>query len=595
MPLTEHQALERAQELKRTFSDNSLMQTRQSIIGRDLDIPWNKLGLQENLKNILPWQTERPNQAAHRFADLLSLPHPVAEVFVASDQPTKQKQGEKVEAAYQGMIDILMPDQYDVCRDMAAVGIGVERLDVKGRFFKGAPEQEKDEKSDAFNERVSEHRRRFGLPFELILVRPGDFYYEEDRKRENVIFAVEVVQARESEVKDGGDEAITGTLTIVRTPERIWHWFNAAGHDESVGSQDLVYNEPNPFGHTGYFLYRGRYTGHSDPQRRYDPFILPSLSMAQHLSIFMTLMMNFGVQAGTHWIEHDLPRIIDAGTRTVAAEMKTKRRGTVTRTEHGTPASDLEPGAHVMFRELAKDYAGAAALLIAEDDKYAPPDVLFGEESHGDSGRNVIRRQEAAGHLLSVGLRSRRLTIESILRVIRKTLFERKEYLAEAREVFIPNMVTEPGDVGDIRRQDLIAISAKDDVPHEINVSVEATSQAAQLALNDEGRAMKGELSPETIMQSFYQVRNIPLEKKRMVRAKIREVGAPLVINDGLNQALELLTKRPIKQPIVVGADQLQGDQATASGGPGASGAATPGQPEDAGLALRGNGAGELG
>ncbi len=595
MPLTEEQALARAQELRGDFGDNELMVTRQQIIGRDLEIPWDSLGLQENLQNILPWQTERPNQAGHRFADLLSLPHPVAEIFVASDQPTKQKQGETWEAAYQGMIDTLLPDQYDVCRDMATVGIGVDRLDVKGLFFKGAPDQEEGEETENFNERVVDHRRRFGLPFELIHVHPRDFYYEEDRKRENVIFAVEVLEVRESEVKDGGDEMVAGELMIVRSPEHIWHWFSAEGGSSSSGSHSLVFNEPNPFGHTGYFIYRGRYSGHAKPERRYDPFTLTSLNVAQQLSILITMSLNFGVQAGTHWIEHDLPKMVDGGTRAVSSEMKGKRRGVVSRTEHGTPASDMEPGAHVRFRELANDYKEAAALLMAEDDKYAPPDVLFGEESHGDSGRNVIRRQEAAGHLLAVGLRSRRLTIESILRVIRKTLLARSEYLSEGRVVFIPNMISEPGDVGDVRRQDLIAISAKDDVAHEINVSVEASSQAAQLALNDEGRAMKGELSPETIMESFYRVRNIPLEKKRMLRADMRAAGAPLVINDGLNQALDALTKRPIKQPIVLGAEGAPVDDATASGGPGASGAVDPRRAEDAGVGLRGNSSGALG
>ena len=134
MPLTEEQALKQAQELIESFSSNELMGTRLNILGRDLNIPWESLGLQENIKNILPWQTERPNQAGHRFADLLSLPHPVAEVFVASDQPIKQKEGQLWESAYQGMIDTLMADDYDVCRDMASISLGVRRLDIKGTY-----------------------------------------------------------------------------------------------------------------------------------------------------------------------------------------------------------------------------------------------------------------------------------------------------------------------------------------------------------------------------------------------------------------------------------------------------------------------------
>ena len=601
MPLTEEQALKQAQELIGSFSSNELMGTRLNILGRDLNIPWESLGLQENIKNILPWQTERPNQAGHRFADLLSLPHPVAEVFVASDQPIKQKEGQLWESAYQGMIDTLMADDYDVCRDMASISLGVRRLDIKGEFFKGSPEQEENEEAAVFNIRAAEHRQQFGLPFELVTVKPKDFYYREDRKRENVIFAVELVKVMESEVKEDGDSGLPGTLMIVRSPEHIWHWFQ----EEGVGSNQststmpsepaLVQDFENPFGHTGYFLYRGRYTGHSDLQRVYDPFILPTLNMAQQLSILITMSLNFGVQAGTHWIEHDLPRMIDAGSRAVAAAMKATRSGVVTRTEAGQPASDMEPGAHVRFRELAQDYKEAAAMLIQEDEKYAPPDVLFGEESHGDSGRNVIRRQEAAGHLLAVGLRSRRLTIESILRVIRKTLFSQAEYLSEGRQVFIPNMITEPGAHGDVRKQDIIGVGAENNVIHEINVSVEATSQAGQLALNDEGRAMEGQISWETRATSYFNVRDTGLEKKRLIRERMRTAGEPLVINDGLNQALDALAKRPVSQPSVVGTEpEAGGDTPGASGGPGASGAATPSQPEDAGVSLRGNGAGQL-
>ena len=567
-----------AQELRSEFNNHALLETRRAVVGRDMPPKLEELGFAAKLQDVLPWQTDRPNQEAHAFATLLSLAKPVVEVFAQSEAPNAKRKAEALEDMYSAMIDILIPDDYEVGRHMAMDGFAVRRLDERGRFFKG-PKRDENEDGELFNERVDEHRREIGLPFEVVGVDPSTFYYEEDRRRQDITFAVEFRTARESEVLDDGDFGTEGELLIVGTPDVIHLWWLPEGEG---GSEQLVFEGENRFGHTGYFLYRGRYTGFSGRVRRYEPFIESTLNLAQPLSLFMTLQSVFAVQAGMHWLESDLPRMLDNQSRQVSVERKTKGRGAAPRTEHGQAAAEFEPGISVRFRELAGDYRVVVETLLAEFDLYRVKDVLMGEASADASGRAIIRLQEAAGRQLSAGYRARKLATEQMLRVMRRTLFGRPEYLGgdgNTSHIFIPRLVE--GNATERNREDVIRLGADDNIPHEIRVDVSALSQAAQLAWMEEGLKMEGILSRDSIDQDFYRIKNIPLENRRRTKDQMRSTVMPVAIQDGAEKALLELGKRPVQRGAVV-----VGDNGAAPGPQGISGQPTPPQTEDVGTAL---------
>lgn len=567
-----------ARELRDDFNAHALMDKRRKVISRDMPPKLEALGLPAKLQEVLPWQTDRPNQEAHIFATLLSLAKPVAEVFSQSEAPQAQKRAEVLEDMYAAAIVLMMPDDYGIGRHMAMDGFAVRRLDEVDRFFKG-PERDENEEGEAFNERVDEHRRGIGLPFEVVNVDPRTFYYREDRQRQNVIFGAEFSEAYESDVIEDGDMAKEGELLIVRTPEMIYHWWLPEGEDSG---EELVFDGENRFDHTGYFLYRGRYTGLSEKARRYEPFIESTLNIAQPLSLFMTLQSVFAVQAGIHWLESDLPRLLDGQGRQVSVERKTKGRGAQARTEHGQAAAEFEPGIHVRFRELAGDYAAVVENLMAEFDLYRVKDVLMGEASADASGRAIIRLQEAAGRQLSSGYRARKLATEQILRVMRKTMFGRPEYLGgegNTSHIFIPRLVE--GDATTHGREDVIKLTGEDNVPHEIRVDVSAMSDAAQLAWMEEGQKMEGVLSRDSIDQDFYRIKNIPLENRRRTKDLMRQTVIPTAIQDGAEQALMELGKRPMQRGAVV-----VGENGAEPGPQGISGQPTAPQTEDVGTAL---------
>ena len=594
--LTDTEAFREASTLRAEFNQHQLMRDRRAVVGRSLsmDAMLEAIGISSaTLKNVVPWQSEAPNQEAHNYATALSLADPEVQVFVQSEQPSKHKIGEKWERFYNGVVGHIMPNDYELCRHMAVDGFGVRRLDERGAYFSGVPERVKDEDADPYNERVEEYRTGFGLPFSLITVDPETFYYIENRERTEVIFGCEWAQARESEVKDDGDFTKLGELLVVRTPEMCWNWW-VADSGQSATEGELVYEGENRFGHTGYVLYRGRYTGLPEIEKRYDPFMLSTLNAAQHLSLFMTLQANFAVQAGTHWLEQDLPKMQGPTARAVTVERKTKSRGAQQRTERGSAAAEFAPGVHVRFRDLAGDYAAMVAQLQGEYDMYRFKDVLMGEASADASGRAIIRLQEAAGRQLAPGYRARKLATEEILRIIRKTLCTRKEYLGgeTVKRVYIRSLVEAMEADADMGREDIISIEASDNIPHEINVKVEAMTQAAQLAWIEQGMALEGTFSRDTIDEDFYKIKDSQRENRRRVKDQLRARVYPTAMDIGAKDALnEIMKTRPIPPGLVMppaGETEMGGNGAqptlARSGQPDAV------QTEDAGTMMGGGG-----
>jgi hypothetical protein len=586
------QALEEAKRIKDEFNEHHLMRTRRRAVGRQLKADLQALGIQENLRSIVPYETDIPNQEARQYATALSLPRPEVAVVVESEQATKRKGAERLEAFYQASLQQLVPDDYDVCRNMAMDGYGVRRMDEVQAFFKDSPKRDNGEEADPFMERVDEHRRGIGLPLRCFTIDPMTFYFVENLERTEVIFGVEWVWVRESDVKEDGSFTQMGEMAVVRTKDSIRHFWLPDGN---TTESETVFEGENRFGHTGYILYRGLYTGLGgagnegsqaggidSAERRYDPFAMVSINQAQHRNLFMTLQASYGIQAGIHWLESDLDRGARS-SRAVSTERKAKGRGANVAVNRGTPAAEFEPGTHVMFRNLAQDAKEQLARLDMEDERYRFRDVLMGEASSDASGRAIIRLQEAAGRQLAPGYRARQLATEEILKVVRRTFFGRTEYLGGSsnQHIFIPHLVEGLGESSDWNKSEIISIEKSDNMPHDIKVTVEAMTQAAQLAWIEEGLKLEGTFPRDTIDQEFYKMKNIPLQNRRRIKDQMREAVIPTAVQDGASQALEKLGKIPIQQ-------QGATTSARGAGGarPGESGMGDAPRPEDAALSL---------
>ena len=573
------QALEEAQRLKNEFNSHKVMNTRRKTVSRQLKANLEALGIQENLRSIVPYETDIPNQEARQYATALSLPRPEVAVFVESELATKRKGAEKLEAFYQAALQQLVPDDYDVCRNMAQDGIGVRRLDEVQAFFKDSPARKNGEDADPFMERVDKHRRGIGLPLRMFTIDPEHFYYVENLERKEVVLGVEWAEVRESDVKPDGSFTEKGDFVVVRTKDQIIHHWVPGG---VVSNSEVVFEGENRFGHTGYFLYRGLYTSFGDPERQYDPFAIVSINQAQHRNLFMTLQASYGIQAGIHWLESDLDRGARS-SRAVSTERKAKGRGANVAVNRGTPAAEFEPGTHVMFRNLAQDAKEQLARLDMEDERYRFRDVLMGEASADASGRAIIRLQEAAGRQLAPGYRARQLATEELLKVVRRTFFGRTEYLGGSsnQHIFIPHLVEGLGETSDFNKSEIISIEKSDNMPHDIKVSVEAMTQAAMLAWIEEGLKLEGTFSRDTIDQDFYRLKNIPRENRRRIKDQMREAVIPAAVQDGATQALEALGKVPIQQKGATTTSRGPGGAR-----PGESGMGDAPRPEDAALSL---------
>lgn len=561
-------ALERARRLKAAWGQHSLLKNREAVMAREAEMSMESLGITDaNLHNIVPWQTEAPNQEAHLYATTLSLPKPEVVVYVQSEQPTKQKLGEKLEAFYKGVVEEELEEDYDNMRDIAwAGGWSAIRMDIKGEFFGTAPERKDDEPADEYQQRVNDHRRkeRIGFPFCFTRVEPSTFYFREDKRQREVVFAVEWDEdAVETDFDPDGDPLNEGEFVVVRSRQHIWHFFlsNGVAQGEEREERDpweLLYDQENPFKHTGYFLYRGRRTGFKSLPRRYDPFAAEVLNNAQHRSLVETLVANIAVQVNAHWLETD-PRVApDTHNRQVAVERKSKGRGAQVRTGAAGLAAEFEPGAVVRWRD-ARELVGVldAALvrMDQEEERYRFRDVLMGEASADQSGRAIIRLQEAAGRNLSIGFKARKKVIEEVLGVVRRVLFESPKFLGgdgNGNAIYIPKLEEGLGDEGDLRKEDVIEIKAEDNLPHTIRVNVEAMAQTAQLAWIEEGQRLEGTFSRKTIDQEFYRLQDIPQEDRRRVADQVSAALIPEAIKMGMQAAIQELQGVPIERQGVV-------------------------------------------
>lgn len=601
--LTPAQALKAARELRSDFGDHAQQKLRRAIRQRKVPVDWKALGLEERVKDIAPLQDDTPNQEAQRYANAISSAEPEVAVFVAeSEKTTRQKIGERLESFYDAMIPGLMPDEYETCLRQSAEGLGVRRLDLKPQFWKGIPKRG-DVEQEPYNVAVDDHRKAIGLPFDFPDIDSCTFFYEEDKKRE-VVVGCEWGHRKQSVI----DETYAGTprkngknperflgptvpegrasgtmvdFVVVRTPDVIYHATMGGTRREDK----VLWEGPNLFApSTGYILWRGLPSGFSELDERYLPFIMNTLVLAQQRNLFATMQANFAIRSLREWTE-DVPGPATQARLGAQITAEAKGAGKTKRTQHGSIVAEMESGKTVRWREVSGDLRAHLERMDTLQERYAFPEPLAPESSKGESGRDTIRRQEASARLLRQGFESRKLALEELVRVVRRTLFGHKDFLADGRMVYLPHLVEGLGDEGTLRKQDVISISEEDNIPHEVQVTVATSTQAAQLALNEEGIRMEGRLSRDTIDQDYYAVKDIPLENRRRQKDLIRAATYPETVKRAILAVNERLQ---VRQP-AAGADLVLPPEPGANGsapvpGPAISGGPTPPQMEDVGL-----------
>lgn len=600
--LTPGQALKAARELKSDFGNHGTQALRRRIRQRKQPVDWKALGLEERVKDIAPLQADTPNQEAQRYANAINSAEPEVAVFVAeSEKATRQKIGERLESFYDAMIPILLPDEYETCLRMVSEGVGARRLDLKPQFWGGIPERG-DLEQEPYNSAVDDHRKGIGLPFECPDVDTLSFFYEEDKNRNITVGCewgrrkVSVIEEAHAKASKKDAERFLGPVVpegvahsgrmvdyvVLRTPDVIYHAM--MGGPDASRMDKVIWEGQNLFApSTGYILWRGLPSGFPELDERYLPFIMNSLALAQQWNLFATLQANFAIRSLREWTE-DAPG--PATTSRLAGQVAAEAKGTgkAKRTSHGAIVAEMEAGRTVRWREVSGDLREHLLRLDTLEERYRFPEPLAPESSSGESGRDTIRRQEASSRLLGQGFESRKQSLEELVRVVRRTLFGHKDFLADGRMVYLPHLVEGLGDDGTLRKQDVISISEDDEIPHEVQVTVATSTQAAQLALNEEGIRMEGRLSRDTIDQDYYRVKNIPLENRRRQKDLIRASTYPETVKRAILAVNERLAARVPPGGDLIVPEQQNGGGSAGIPGPAVSGAPTPPQREDIGL-----------
>ena len=603
MPLTPAQALQAARDLKNDFGSHADQELRRLIRQRKNPVDWEALGLEARAKDIAPVQTHTPAEEAHRYANAIASAEPEVAVFVAeSEKVTRQKIGARLEDFWDAAITTLLGDDYERCLHMSAEGVGAGRLDLKPQFWSGIPERG-DLESEPYNAAVDDQRKAIGLPFEAVTLDPLTFYYEEDKRRE-IVVGVEWGRRKktvltETYKKHKDPEAFLGPtipegisggtrmvdFVVVRTPDIIYHAI--MGNDPKGSKDHILWEGPNLFApSTGYILWRGLPSGYPEVDERYLPFIMQVLANAPHKNLHRTIQNNLAILSLRTWTEEPKESSRPLGQQVAA---QAKGTGATKKSRHGNVVADVETGRVVRWRDMAEGSSVVLAHIEEEELRYRFPEPLAPESSSGESGRDTIRRQEVSWQLLRQGYESRKRAIEELITIVRRTLFGHKEFLQDGRMVYLQHLVEGLGEEGTLRKQDLLALSEEDNIPHEVQVTIQTMTQAAQLAMNEEGIRLQGHLSQETRDQDYFSVKNIPLENRRRQKDLIRAATYPETVKRAI-----LAVNDRLGEHIPPGAPDLvvpEGGGAQPPG-PAVSAQPTPSQPEDVGTMISTNGVG---
>lgn len=638
MVATASQAIKMALNLRGAFSSHDLMLERRKVRERhpDVEPDIEALGLNPKLHDLIVWMTDEPNQEAGRYASALASAEPIAQVFVESEKVKTIESSEHLEKFYNGSIRYLFPDTYPYEIHLAADGFAVHRMDLRHEFWTGIPKRRTKNRrmpADEFNLAVDDHRANFGLPFEAVKIDPATFYYDQNKKGTRITVGAEWGIRRESVLKahftdsalkrvkkdlGGGEDLFNPTepddssssggqkvqYVVYRDTEVVYHMIVGESGTLSGRNPDstILWEGKNIFApHTGYIAWRAKHTGFSDPQRKFDPFILASLNVAEIKSLFTTLQADFTVQAAQSWLEKESSRVGNPVNRAISAQAKTAKPGI--RTESGRAAAEFGEGEHLTFREVAGDMALILERLGAEEERNQFSDSLMGEASASATGRGIIRLQEAAGRLLRQGMVAKKLAMEETLALIRHTLMNNKEkFFADGRKVFVPYIATGVGTDGFGSMKELIAIDESSMIPHVVEIHVEALSEAAQLARMEEGMKLEGRLSRDNIDHNWYGITDIPLENKRRMKDEIRKTTIPEIVKRAAADAMAVISGRAAPTTNIVipelgeqtadgtGFEVPPGQLPPGGQPPGVSGRPTPPAPEDVGAGGGGRG-----
>lgn len=570
--LTPEQAISAARELYHdAFSGHRSLLFWRQIRRRRFPPNLKALGLDPAIHQIISFQTDQPEQEAHRYANAFSAPEPEIAVFTRDETVRAQKIAEEhLEPFYDAVVrSLLIEDEYLRCLHMAAEGFGVGKLSLKPAFYRHIPERGPEESYESYNERVDAQRKLAQLPFCFETVDPATFVYEENKERK-LTLAVEWGEQSASVLEQVYDQRGIDPWLGPTVPEGEATWSGRRVHIVVLRSRDVCYHilmgskesrrktredrvlweGPNPFSpSTGYILWRGLDSGDSDPAERYVPFIINTLNKAPLWNLLYTLHTNMVVQSQKYWFEFKPETQEPLPGRRIELEAKA---GAKLRRGQG-PEAQLAPGTTVRWRDVPAWIERTMDRLEVIEERYRFPEALAPDSSTGESGRDTIRRQEVATKLLRPGFEARRRAVLETLHIIRHCIFSKPEYLADGRAIYVTHQIEGVGDHETARREQLIAISEQDNIPHEIDVTIATESMAAQLALYEEGAKMEGRLSRDTVDRVFYRVKNLPLENRRRQKDLIRAATYPVTVQKALEAVNQRLEQRlPATSPEIV-------------------------------------------
>lgn len=624
MATTATQAIKAALELKGSFNDHELMSFRRKLRGRheDAEPDIEALGLSPTLQEAIVWMTDEPQQEMHRYAGAFASAEPEVTVFVESEKPQTVVRGEKWEHWYGGAIRACFADTYPYEVHLAGDGVAVTRMDLVHEFWSGQPKRRKNNKNmpaEEYNLLVDENRLDIGLPIEAVLTDPAVFFYDENPKRTRITVGVEVGVRRESVLRTAfskshlkkiksklgvsdndffnptipDDDESGGRrvqYVVYRDPDIVYHLI--LGERKDGQDSTILWEGPNIFGpHTGYILWRARYSGLTNVERRYDPFIGAALNAAEVKSILATLQLDYGIQAAQTWLEKESTQQGPSVSRAISSAAKTAKPQK--RTQSGSSATEFGEGESLKYREVAGDLAEVLAMIEKEEERNQFSDALMGEAAASATGRGIVRQQEAGNRIIRQGLKAKSTALQEFCTTLRHTIFNHENlFLNSGRKIVLPYEATGVGIDGFDTLRDVVAIGIEDRIPHTIKVRVEAKSEAAQLGLMEEGLKMEGFLPRDTIDHDFYGIKDIPRENKRRVKDEVRKVIIPQVVKRAAEDAMAIIQARqPATTDVIIpDPEESMKPPAKTGGGqpPGVSAHPTPPQLED--VALTGGG-----
>lgn len=590
--LTHDQAITAARQLQREYGYHQEITRWRNQRARLVPPAFKALGIEAGLKDLVPYQSHLPGEEAQRFANAFHSATLEIAVYMQSEKQTDQDIGQRIEDFADAAAAVLLDDEYRVLLHMAAEGYGVMRLDLLPQWWKGAPAQGDDD-AEGYGASLDGYRKAFGLPFEAVHVMPDVFFWEENKKGD-IVHAVEVGERKESAIleayKDAGkvkgDDAYLGPTVaegegygqtmvkfiVVRCPGTIYHILLDSEKGATAKAGDRVLWEgPNIFApSTGYFMWKGLPSGYAQPHEPYLPFILNTLNVMQHYNLVATLQADLMVQTIRNWTERDAPTGQPPMSIDRQMLLDAKDAGTTKRTEGGNVVAEFGTGEQVKYRDPPTELMREVGQRMDVEFQYGrfPESLAPSSDTSYSSAREYIRVKEASSQIIGQGYESRKRASRDMLGTVIRTIFDYKPFLADGGAVYVPHQLEGVGDEGTMRREDVIALTENEKRPFKLDLEVVTLSQAAQLALTEEGMKLLngdpttgGPVLPRDILdREYFGVKDPQVIERLRQKDAFRAGVLPVMQKRGIEDALATLEeRRPAPQQIVVPENTEQG------------------------------------